>query len=116
LILSATVVYGSEHTEEYITKTYVVQWVLSAQVDTSEKLQCHNLFQIFFIVKGCHVRTLIDGGSCNNLVSAYFMAKIVLMTHLHTHPYDIQWLNNSGKAKVTHTARVHFSMIMPIAM
>jgi hypothetical protein len=31
-------VFGSEHTEEYITKTYVVQWVLSAQVDTSEKL------------------------------------------------------------------------------
>jgi hypothetical protein len=32
-------VFGSEHTEEYSTKTYVVQWVLSAQVDTSEKLQ-----------------------------------------------------------------------------
>jgi hypothetical protein len=39
-------VFGSEHTEEYNTKTYVVQQVLSAQVDTSEKLQRHNLFQI----------------------------------------------------------------------
>jgi hypothetical protein len=37
-------VFGSEHTEEYNTKTYVVQWVLSAQVGTSEKLQRHNLF------------------------------------------------------------------------
>jgi hypothetical protein len=37
-------VFGSEHTEEYSTKTFVVQRVLSAQVDTSEKLQCHNLF------------------------------------------------------------------------
>jgi hypothetical protein len=37
-------VFGSEHTEEYNTKTYVVQQILSAQVDTSEKLQCHNLF------------------------------------------------------------------------
>jgi hypothetical protein len=37
-------VFGSEHTEEYRTKTYVVQRVLSAQVDTSEKLQRHNLF------------------------------------------------------------------------
>jgi hypothetical protein len=37
-------VFGSEHTEEYDTKTYVVQRVLSAQVDTSEKLQRHNLF------------------------------------------------------------------------
>jgi hypothetical protein len=38
------------------------------------------------------------------------MAKIGLTTCLHTHPYYIQWLNNSGKAKVTHTARVHFSI------
>jgi hypothetical protein len=37
-------VFRSEHTEEYSTKTSVVQQVLSAQVDTSEKLQCHNLF------------------------------------------------------------------------
>jgi hypothetical protein len=103
-------VFGSEHMEEYSTKTYVVQRVLSAQVDTLEKLQCHNLFQIFFVVKDCRVRTIIDRGSCNNLVSADFMAKIGLTTRLHTHPYCIQWLNNSGKAKVTHTARVHFSI------
>jgi hypothetical protein len=88
----------------------VVQQVLSAQVDTLEKLQHHNLFQIFFIVKDCRVRTIIDGGSCNNLVSADFVAKIGLTTHLHTHPYYIQWLNNSGKAKVTHTSCVHFSI------
>jgi hypothetical protein len=105
-----TEVFGSEHTEEYNTKTYVVQRVFSAQVDTSEKLQRHNLFQIFFIVKDCYVRTIIDGGSCNNLVSADFVAKIGLTTHLHTHSYYIQWLNNSGKAKVTHTSRIHFSI------
>jgi hypothetical protein len=103
-------VFGSEHTKEYNTKTYVVQRVLSGQVDTSEKLQCRNLFQIFFIVKDCCVRTIIDGGSCNNLVSADFVAKIGLTTSLHTHPYYIQWLNNSCKVKVTHTACVHFSI------
>jgi hypothetical protein len=86
----AAEVFGSEHTEEYNTKTYVVQRVLNAQVDTSEKLQCHNLFQIFFIVKDCRVRTIIDRGSCNNLVSADFMAKISLTTRLRTHPNYIQ--------------------------
>jgi hypothetical protein len=100
----------SRHTEEYNTKTYVVQRVLSAQVDTSEKLQRHNLFSIFFVIKDCRVCTIIDGGSCNNLVSVDFVAKIGLTTHLHTYPYYIQWLKNSGKAKVTHTARVHFSI------
>jgi hypothetical protein len=79
-------------------------------VDQSEKLQWHNLFQIFFIVKDCRVCTIIDGGSCNNLVSTDFVTKIGLTTHAHTHPYYIQWLNNSGKAKITHTARVHFSI------
>jgi hypothetical protein len=103
-------VFRSEHTEEYSTKTYVVQRGLSAQVDTSEKLQCHNLFQIFFVIKDYRIRTIINGGSCNNLVSADFVANIGLMTRFHTHPYCIQWLNNNGKAKVTHTTRVHFSI------
>jgi hypothetical protein len=53
-------VFGSENMEEYITKTYVVQRVLSTQVDTSEKLQRHNLFQIFFIIRDCRVCTIID--------------------------------------------------------
>jgi hypothetical protein len=104
------VVFGSEHTEEYSTKTYVVQQVLSAQMDTSEKLQRHILFQIFFVVKDCRVRTIIDGGSCNNLVSADFVAKIGLTTRLHTHSYYIQWLNKSGKPKVTYIAPIHFSI------
>jgi hypothetical protein len=103
-------VFGSEHTVEYSTKIYVVQQILSAHVDQSEKLQRHNLFQIFFIVKDCRVHTIIDGGSCNNLVSTDFVTKIGVTTHAHTHPYYIQLLNNSGKAKVTHTSRTHFSI------
>jgi hypothetical protein len=95
---------------EYSTKTYVMQWVLSAHVDQSEKLQRHNMFQIFFVVKDCRVRTIIDEGSCNNLVSVDFVTKICSMTRAHTHPYYIQWLNNSGKAKVIHTTRAHFSI------
>jgi hypothetical protein len=103
-------VFGSDHTADYNTKTYVMQRVLSDNLDHSKKLQQHNLFQIFFIIKDYRVRTIIDGGSCNNLVSADFMTKIGLMTHAHTHPYYIRWLNNSGKAKVTHTTRIHFSI------
>jgi ribosomal protein L31 len=101
---------------EYSTKTYVVQQVLSAQVDNFDKLQCHNLFQMFLIVKDCHVRTIIDGGSCNNLVSEDFVTKISLSICPHTHPYYIQWLNNSGKTKVTHTARVHFLLVLIMIM
>jgi hypothetical protein len=95
---------------EYSTKTYVVQRVLSAHVVNSEKLQWHNLFQIVFVVKDCHIHTIIDGGSFNNLVSVDFVIKIGLMPRAHAHPHYIQWLNNSAKTKVTHTIRVHFSI------
>jgi hypothetical protein len=43
-------------------------------------------------------------------VSVDFVVKIGLTTRLHTLPYYIQWLNNSGKAKVTHTTHIHFSI------
>jgi hypothetical protein len=45
----------------------------------------------------CHM--VIDGGSCNNLASSDMEDKLALTTK--PHPYHIQWLNNSGKAKVT---------------
>jgi hypothetical protein len=103
-------VFGSEQTAEYSTNTYVMHHALSAHVDQYEKLQRHNLFQIFFVIEDCRIRTIIDGGSCNSLLSADFVTKIGLTTNAHTHPYDIQWLNNSRKAKVTHTAHIHFSI------
>ena len=65
--------YGKYDAEDYVHNgTYVVQRVLSAQVEHEDKLQRHNLFQIYFIINKCRVRTIIDGGSCNNLVSADF--------------------------------------------
>jgi hypothetical protein len=66
-----------------------VQRDLSAHMDQSEKLQRHNLFQIFFIVKDYRVHTIIDGGTYNNLVSADFVTKLGLMTRAHTHSYYI---------------------------
>jgi hypothetical protein len=74
------------------------------------------------MVKDYRIRTIINGGCCNNLVSADFVTKIGFMTRAQMHPYYIQWLNNSGhpyyiqwlnnsgKAKVTHTTHVYFSI------
>ncbi|WVZ52027.1 LOW QUALITY PROTEIN: hypothetical protein U9M48_003122 [Paspalum notatum var. saurae] len=60
--------FGGDDAEDYTHNgTYVVQRVLSAQVEHEDKLQRHNLFQIYFIINKCRVRTIIDGGSCNNL-------------------------------------------------
>jgi hypothetical protein len=83
---------------------------LSAQVDHADKIQCHNLFHIFFIINNCRVLTIIDSGSCNNLVNSEVVKKLGLTTSAHPDPYNTQWFNNSGKVKVTQTARVHFSI------
>ena len=91
-------------------RSIIVQRVLSTQVQQPDKLQRHNLFQTFFAIKNRRARVIIDGGSCNNLVSSDLVKKLGLTTRPHPHPYHIQWLNDSGKAKVTQTCRVHFSI------
>jgi hypothetical protein len=88
----------------------LVQRVLSTRVGHKEeiKIQRHNLFHMYFIVQGCHVFTIIDSWSCNNLVSSYLVEKLGLTTRQHSYPYKLQWFNNSSKTKVTKSARISF--------
>jgi hypothetical protein len=65
---------------------------------------------MFLVIKDCRVHTIIDGGSCNNLVNVEVVKKLSLTTQEHPHPYHIQCFNNNGKVKVTKTARIHFSI------
>ena len=88
----------------------VAQRVLSVQVTQAEQNQRHNLFHTKGVVKERSVRVIIDGWSCNNLASIEMVEKLHLTTRPHPRPYYIQWFNNSGKVKVTHTVHVHFSI------
>jgi gentisate 1,2-dioxygenase len=74
----------------------------------AERMQRHNLFQILFVIKDQHAHVIIDGESCNNLVSLDLVTQP--STRPHKHPYHVQWLNDTGKVKVTQTACVHFSL------
>jgi hypothetical protein len=94
----------------------IVQRVLSAQLETSGQQQRHNLFQTFFVIKDRRARVIIDGGSCNNLVSSDLVKKLSLPTRPCPHPYHIQWFNDTGKVKVTQTVRVHFSLVYILIM
>jgi hypothetical protein len=87
-----------------------VQRALSDMASDDDNRQRHNLFNMFLIVKDCHVHTIIDGGSRNNLVNVEVVKKLSLTTREHPHPYHIQWFNNNGKFKVTKTTMVHFSI------
>ena len=59
-------------------------------------------------MQGCRVLTIIDSGSCNNLVSSDLVEKLGLTTRQHSYPYKLQWFNNSGKTKVTKSAHISF--------
>jgi hypothetical protein len=43
-------------------------------------------------------------------VSLDLIRKLGLETRPLCFPYNIEWFNNSGKAKVTHSTRIHFSV------
>jgi hypothetical protein len=106
--MSEEEILGAHATEHY--RTVIVQQSLSAQVDHKDKIQRHNLFHIFIIITDCRVLTIIDNGSCNNMVNSEVVKKLGLTMRGHPHSYNIQWFNNSGKVKVMQTARVHFSI------
>jgi hypothetical protein len=89
----------------------IVNRVLGTQMEQVEKMQRHNLFQILFVIQDRRACVIIDGGSCNNLVSADLVKQLGLSMRPHKHSYYVQWLNDSGKVKVTQTARVHFFLV-----
>jgi hypothetical protein len=44
------------------------------------------------------------------LVSSDLIKKLGLTTRAHPKPYHLEWFNNSSKAKVTRSVRIHFSI------
>ena len=99
---------GAAFADHY--ESLIVQRVLSAQMEKAEQNQRHTLFQTKCVVKERCCRMIIDGGSCNNLASSEMVEKLALSTKPHPHPYYIQWLNNSGKAKVTKLVHINFAI------
>jgi hypothetical protein len=100
---------NDDHLEEHIDigdadhyESLIVQRVLSTQMERVEQHQRHTLFQTKCVIKERSRRMIIDGGSYNNLASSDMVDdKLAITRKPHPRSYHIQWLNNSGKAKVT---------------
>jgi hypothetical protein len=108
---------NDDHPKEHIGtgdadhyESLIVQCVLSTQMERVEQNQRHTLFQTKCVIKERSCRMIIDCGSCNNLASSNMVDKLALTTKPHPHPYHIQWLNNSGKTKVTKLVRLNFAI------
>ena len=121
MVLAANIVADSEDDKgEAIDSVAVtaslpsllVQRVLSSKAEHAdeEKIQRKNLLHMFLKFNDRRVLTIIDSGSCSNLVSSDLVKKFGLPTHSIPHPYHLEWFNNSGKTKVTKSVRIHFSI------
>jgi hypothetical protein len=105
---------NDDHPEEHIGtgdedhyESLIVQRVTNGD---SGAQSANTLFQTKCVIKEQLCCMIIDGGSCNNLSSRDMVDKLALTTKPHPRPYHIQWLNNSGKAKVTKMVRHNFAI------
>jgi hypothetical protein len=108
---------NDDHPKEHIgtgdtdhNESQIAQRVLSTQMERVEQNQWHTLFQTKCVIKEQSCRMIINGGNCDNLAISDTVDKLTLTTNPHQRPYHIQWLNNSGKAKVTKLVQLNFAI------
>ncbi|KAH9780740.1 hypothetical protein KPL71_008197 [Citrus sinensis] len=99
--------------EEYIASrelTLVARRALSVQVKEDEAVQRENIFYTWCYVQDKVCSMIIDGGSCTNIASTIMVEKLGVSTLKHPRPYKLQWLNDSGEAKVNKQVLVTFQI------
>ncbi|GKB59579.1 reverse transcriptase domain-containing protein [Tanacetum coccineum] len=69
-----------------------------------------NIFRTQCTAKGKVCTVIIDGGSCENMVSTTMVEKLGLPIQNHPDPYQLTWLKKGNLIKVTHRCLVHFSI------
>jgi hypothetical protein len=72
--------------------------------------QRSNIFQSECKIQEKVCKLIIDGGSFANVVSSELVNALSLSTWRLPTPHYIQWMNQSGTLKITHKARVKFSV------
>jgi len=74
------------------------------------KGQRSSIFESECSIKDKVCKLIIDGGSFTNVVSSDVVQALSLSTWRLPMPRYMQWMNQSGTLKITHRARVKFSM------
>ncbi|KAB5512641.1 hypothetical protein DKX38_029669 [Salix brachista] len=90
--------------------TMVVQRTcLAPRADESDWLR-NNVFHSTCTILGKVCRFIIDGGSCENFVSAEVVKKLEIKTSQNTKPYKLAWLQKGGEVTVSQRALISFSI------
>jgi len=90
-------------------KMLVLQRALSTQKSEKDE-QRENIFHSRYTKQDKVCSSVIDGGSCANVVSLSMIEKLNLLTSANPHPYNIQWLNQSKGLQVNFRCLVSFSI------
>ena len=98
--------------EEYPVQgeSLVILRTLNVSIKEEGLEQRENIFHTRCLVGGKVCSMIIDSGSQVNCASTILVDKLGLETIKHPNPYRLQWLNDSGEAKVTKQCKVSFSI------
>nr|GFA54453.1 hypothetical protein [Tanacetum cinerariifolium] len=86
----------------------VLNVVVSKFVDDNSWLR-NNIFRTKCTFKGKICDMIIDGGSCENVVSTYMVKKLEMKTEDHPEPYQLTWLKGNN-VKVSRCCLMQFSI------
>ncbi|GJX51006.1 putative reverse transcriptase domain-containing protein [Tanacetum coccineum] len=87
----------------------VLNMAVSKSVDDNSWLR-NNIFRTKCTSKGKIYDMIIDGGSCENVVSTYMVEKLGMKTEDHPEPYELTWLKIGNTGKVSKCCLVQFSI------
>nr|GEU52353.1 retrotransposon protein, putative, Ty3-gypsy subclass [Tanacetum cinerariifolium] len=85
--------------------TYVIQRTFCLP-EVSDSSQRNKIFQTKCLVKDEICSIIIDGGSCENLVSKAMVKAFKIPTEPHPNPYQIGWIKKGPTLKVTEICKV----------
>jgi Zinc knuckle len=88
----------------------VVRRALSVAANEDELWLRHNIFHTKCISGGKVYNVIIDGGSCENVVSNMMVEKLGLNTEDHPQPCKLSWLKKGSEVKVSKRCLVKFSI------
>ena len=81
-------------------KLMVARRALNMQVKEDEEVQRDDIFRTRCHIKNKVCSMMIDGGSCNNVVSIGLVENLNFKALKYPRPYKLQWLNNCREVKV----------------
>lgn len=88
----------------------MVRRALQTTIAPNDKWLRHNIFHTYCTVGGKVCILIIDGGSCENVISHRAIEKLQLPTQRHPAPYSLSWLKKGNEIRVDRRCLMNFTI------